>query len=278
MTRSLTVAMLGIALLAQTVARAQTDAPAPEKSKMVTIGEKEFFLMEPLAMQPGVQYPVVLAFHGSGGDHMLPFVKFFQKPLREQYPCYILSATKGRTGQEVYPDVVKYVSSLKQVDLDRIYIQGYSMGSGNLRSFVTRHPEFFAAASASAGSGLLGRGESAAESAAESGFEKFRDLPFWAFHGRSDDRVKIDGVLKFYEAMKKIDGNTKLTIFEDKGHGIARYYFHYDGSDPYDPPAEKDGPTKVTNMSVRGEADSKSGFLDWLFAQSRKNKPSVAGD
>ena len=72
-----------------------------------------------------------------------------------------------------------HVDSLPVVDVDRIYVIGYSMGGFGTWHFLKSEPRLFAAGVPIAGY--------------SSGVGKLRSMPIWAFHGAKDSVVKVDG-------------------------------------------------------------------------------------
>jgi predicted peptidase len=45
-----------------------------------------------------------------------------------------------------------------------------------------------------------------------------KDLPIWIFHGAKDEAVPIKNSKEVYNALKKIKGNVKFTVYPDLGH------------------------------------------------------------
>jgi len=68
---------------------------------------------------------------------------------------------------------------------------------------------------------------------------KALDVAVWAFHGKNDKNVPVEGSRNMIRALERAGGHPKYTEFPDKGHNIW-----YDVS-------------------------TTPGLLDWLFAQKR---------
>ena len=48
--------------------------------------------------------------------------------------------------------------------------------------------------------------------------ESLKNMPIWAFHGDIDDIVSLKNSVEMVDAVNKIGGNAKLTIFHNVGH------------------------------------------------------------
>ncbi len=94
-----------------------------------------------------------------------------------------------------------------KVDLSRVYAAGISMGAYGTWEFITRHPEYFAAAIPLCGSGI------------PSLASRLVDLPIWAFHGTADATVPCQGTHDMEDAIKAAGGKKiKATYLEGIGH------------------------------------------------------------
>ena len=48
--------------------------------------------------------------------------------------------------------------------------------------------------------------------------QSIRHLPTWVFHGAKDETVPIKNSRQMVDALKKIDGDVKYTVYPDAGH------------------------------------------------------------
>ncbi len=48
--------------------------------------------------------------------------------------------------------------------------------------------------------------------------EALKDVPIWIFHGAKDEAVLIKNSKELYNALKKLGGNVKFTVYSDLGH------------------------------------------------------------
>ena len=93
------------------------------------------------------------------------------------------------------------------VDTERIYVTGLSMGGFGTWAWAAHEPQRFAAVAP-----VAGRGD-------PSQAARLVDLPVWAFHGDADGNVKPSGSINMVEAIKKAGGTkAKLTLYPGVGH------------------------------------------------------------
>jgi predicted peptidase len=93
------------------------------------------------------------------------------------------------------------------VDPDRIYVTGLSMGGYGTWRLAATYPERIAAAVPICGGGN-------AEKLAK-GLSK---VPIWAFHGGKDPAVPIKESQAIVDAVKAEHGDIEFTIYPDAGH------------------------------------------------------------
>ena len=92
------------------------------------------------------------------------------------------------------------------VDTDRVYLTGLSMGGFGSWALGCRNPERFAAIAPICGGGqpyVAG---------------KLKDVPVWAFHGAKDPAVPIIMSEVMVRAINRAGGNAKLTTYPNAGH------------------------------------------------------------
>ena len=93
------------------------------------------------------------------------------------------------------------------VDPDRVYLTGLSMGGFGSWALAAKAPELFAAVAPVCGGGDPRTAE------------KIKDLPIWAFHGDADRIVPISGSQRIVDAIKEAGGKKiEFTIYEGVGH------------------------------------------------------------
>ena len=92
------------------------------------------------------------------------------------------------------------------VDKNRVYITGLSMGGYGTWGIISKRPEIFAAAIPICGGG---NPEKAL---------RIKDLPIWAFHGEDDSVIPVQETISMVEEINKINGNIKFTKYPNTNH------------------------------------------------------------
>ncbi|RPI70147.1 MAG: phospholipase, partial [Ignavibacteriales bacterium] len=93
-----------------------------------------------------------------------------------------------------------------KVDKKRIYVTGLSMGGFGTWELAIKYPDRFAAIAPVCGGGnsrLAGI---------------LKDLPVWVFHGAKDNVVPLKNSEEMVEALEKVGGNVKFTVYPDATH------------------------------------------------------------
>lgn len=94
----------------------------------------------------------------------------------------------------------------ENVDINRVYIIGSSMGGYTTWQLCLSHPDWFTAAVPICGGGMYW-------SAA-----RLKSLPVWAFHGALDNTVLPGETVNMVRAINRNGGNAKITIFPHADH------------------------------------------------------------
>ena len=93
-----------------------------------------------------------------------------------------------------------------QVDPDRVYVMGLSMGGYGTWDAIQRRPDLFAAAVPICGGGDKSLGK------------KIAKLPVWAWHGDKDGVIKVSRSRDMIEAIKVAGGSPKYSEIKGRGH------------------------------------------------------------
>jgi predicted peptidase len=202
-------------------------------------GEKMGYrLLLPKPLEQNKKYPVVLFFHGAGergDDNEKQLVhcadKFATAANREKYPAFVIvpqcpasqqwvemqwgadSGTRPAEPSKAMSLALAILGAVEteyaaNIDLDRVYVSGISMGGYGTWDCITRHPERFAAAVP-----VCGGGDEKTVTAMVAA------VPVWAFHSSDDPVVKVIRTRNMIEAMKAAGGNPRYTEYEKAGHG-----------------------------------------------------------
>jgi predicted peptidase len=192
----------------------------------------KYRLLRPKNYRPGVKYPLVVVFHGSGaiGDDNVRQLGaaakgWAQDGRREQFPCFVLAPqfpsrsvlyVRGR-GLGVNVSVPlpplhaaielteKLIAEL-DVERSRVYVTGFSMGASAAWSALALRPRMFAAAVAVAG---MPDPRTAA---------RITGIPVWVIHGNRDDENPFAGDDLMYRALVR-RGARRVRFWELDGVG-----------------------------------------------------------
>lgn len=120
------------------------------------------------------------------------------------------------------------------IDANRLYVTGLSIGGYGTWDAIERWPGYFAAAAPVAGAGDPSKAAA------------LKNLPIWAFQGSADASVPVSGSRDMIAAIQAAGGHPRYTEFPGQGHVIWGLVYGYTS-----------GPLLVTN------------FFPWLFAQHK---------
>ncbi len=93
------------------------------------------------------------------------------------------------------------------IDSDRVYIIGKSMGGFGTWEFTSRRPELFAAAIPMAGFSDPEQ------------LSRIKNIPYWIFHGDRDEYNPVAGSRKMYELLKAVGADVRYTEYAGANHG-----------------------------------------------------------
>jgi predicted peptidase len=103
--------------------------------------------------------------------------------------------------------LLDHLTKTLNVDQDRIYLTGLSMGGFGSWRLAADHPDLFAAVVP-----ICGGGD-------PDDADKLKNLPIWVWHGAADPVVPVKNSIDMVEAIKKAGGTTiRLTTLEGIGH------------------------------------------------------------
>lgn len=183
--------------------------------------ERRYALFVPPQYQrfPEKRWPVILFLHGSGecGRDGIAHTRvglpahIARRPNRFPFITVMPQAHRlwfrGPEAAAAW-DILDEVLREYRADPDRIYLTGLSMGGFAAWEFAMWRPDVFAAVAPVCGVG------NAAYAA------NMKEMPVWAFHGRLDDRVPVEGSREPIEALRLLGAEPKYTEFPEGNHFI----------------------------------------------------------
>ena len=159
-------------------------------------------------------WPLMIFLHGHGerGDN-LDKVKLWGPPKRaEKEPSFPFVLVSPQLPEKYHSWQVSQLQQLVEhsieslnVDRDRVYLTGLSMGGRGSWALAAKTPERFAAVIPICGGG---KPKTAA---------RLVDVPIWAFHGDADGVVPVEETKEMVKSIKDSGGEkVKMTIY----HGV----------------------------------------------------------
>jgi enterochelin esterase-like enzyme len=211
-----------------------------EKSIRFSGGEYEdeefrYRLMSPSVVEKDQKYPLVIFLHGAGergSDNALQLLylptQLAQPQYRSRFPCYVL-APQCRTDRKwvdvdwaakndpVMPEtpseqlqcvmkMIELTLQQEQIDPDRVYLTGLSMGGFAVYDLAMRHPDRFAALGAICGAADITK------------VSLIRDVPTWIEHGADDTVVAVERSRNIANALRKAGGKPIFVELPGIGH------------------------------------------------------------
>ena len=236
----LIASILSLTFLSFTVAEARNELIDSYKSGQLEDSENipfEYRYSQPAQMEVGKVYPLLVFFHGAGGrgnDNKSQLkdaggIEAFEKQsVRTKRKSHIFAGQvpKGErwvnrgwnllghkmpkisnSMEMTFKAIDAYVADKKnQIDPNRIYIMGLSMGGYGTWDAIQRRPGFFAAAVP-----ICGGGDKTL-------CTKISHLPIWAWHGEKDTVIKVSHSRNMIDAIRKAGGSPKYNEIKGRGH------------------------------------------------------------
>ncbi|MFN3402589.1 MAG: dienelactone hydrolase family protein [Cytophagaceae bacterium] len=210
------------------------------KKEVFSSGEKSmpYRILYPVNFKKGNKYPVVFVLHGAGergNDNELQLVHgsdlflknsatfpaivvFPQCPLNNYWANVLKDIKNGEVtfnfqpaGEPTPPmqTLIKLINEIlnkEEVDKDRVYVGGLSMGAMGTFELLRRMPGTFAAAFAICG------GDNPENSI------HYNKIPIRIFHGEKDDVVPVKFSVDIYNKLKDVNPEVSLTLYPEVKH------------------------------------------------------------
>ena len=197
--------------------------------------EFKYRLLRPLVVGAGQKFPLVVFLHGAGerGTDNVKQLQYLPAQMilptwRERFPCYLLAPqcreerkwvevdwsakedpvfpTEPGTQLTAVIQMIETTLKNEQVDTDRIYVTGLSMGGFGTWDLATRRPDWFAAIAPICGGADTTR------------IDALASKPVWIVHGDQDSAVPVDRGRSANAALLKAGGHPTYIEMPGVGH------------------------------------------------------------
>lgn len=199
----------------------QSTAALPKGYENRYIGNFRCGVFVPPSYDPSKKYPLVIYLHGKS-DTVSRNMAWYHNPAALKDPAIVLTpkcplSETGEWGNSWIskdPPMIKktfeMIDAIKKqynIDKDRIYIYGISMGAIGTFGLIQRYPDLFAG-----GYAVCGWGNPEI-------VPQLSKIPFWIFHGEQDDVVPVEGSRGVHSAVLAYGGRQiRYTEFKDVKH------------------------------------------------------------
>jgi len=188
-------------------------------------------LYSPPSAGAGERLPLILYLHGSGGagtdnrkqisggntrgTHL-----WLEAGIQTRHPAFVLAPqipdkTTWHSANDqssmhgaALLQLVDELRSELNIDANRIYVVGQSLGGFGAWDLIARQPARFAAAIPLCGGGDVRRIVAA------------RDVAVWAFHGARDKTVPVSRSREIVAALRTVNPSVKYTEYAEVGHDV----------------------------------------------------------
>jgi predicted peptidase len=164
------------------------------------------------------RWPVLIALHGAG-ERAVPlevlqthhyFRPMFALTARDYPAVVVIPRCPPRHYWE--PDLVdnlrETLIATIDVDPERVYLTGFSMGGYGTWLTAGFFPDYYAAIAPICGGGDPDHAA------------RLAPIPTWAFHGARDETVPVEETMAMIEAIEKAGGAPRVTIYPEGTHGV----------------------------------------------------------
>ncbi len=203
--------LINSAALAEKAHRQQEKEFEADITVRVNLG---YLLYLPEEYRPeGEAWPMIFFLHGSAGTgNNLEKLKTKGPPkiveTKPDFPFIVVSPQSPKRGWDVdaLNALLDEIVAKHNVDKDRVYLTGLSMGGFGAWALAAAHPDRFAAVVP-----VCGGGDTSTAG-------RLKDIPHWVFHGAKDRNVPVSQSERMVRAIEAAGGNVKFTKYRSKGH------------------------------------------------------------
>lgn len=243
----------------------------------------------------GEKYPLVVWLHGfgeRGTDNETPLrsnrggVAWAEDEVQSKYPSYVMvaqaSAGSAWGGDGMTEGLLKNIHDVidanAQIDTNRIYVTGVSMGGLGTWNAIIAEPELFAAAMPMAPAFTVTGVDGFITDEAKAKLDVLTDMPIYIIHGDGDPTVNINATSNpTYQYLVETLGNPNVVFTKIKDpsyagrdhytlHNVEVRTFNYDvvmatSYSSANPTGDVFIPADKANPDMTP--------IDWMFAQSK---------
>ena len=175
----------------------------------------QYNLATPKNFDPQEKYPLIIYLHGAGGrGHELINVRYpyMLEEYIQQNDLPVMVAAPLCEFDNWFMcfseliEFTRFAATMDNVDPNRVYLMGSSMGGYATWAMLMSTPELFAAAVPICGGGMAWNAY------------RMKDIPIWAFHGVDDGTVAVTESISMAGAVRANGGNIRLTLIPECGH------------------------------------------------------------
>ncbi len=162
------------------------------------------------------KWPMIMFLHGAGqsGDDVNKVKEHGPPKIVEKqkdFPFILVSPQCPKDEWwydkiELLINLLDDIVSRYDVDTERIYLTGLSIGGYGTWALAAAYPDRFAAIAPVCGGGSRAIAY------------RVKDIPVWAFHGAKDEVVPLKESEEAVTAIKEFGGDARLTVYPDAGH------------------------------------------------------------
>ncbi len=186
----------------------------------------QYNLAIPNNFDPTAKYPLIIYLHGAGGrGHDLKNVRYpymMEEYIHEKNIPVLVAGPLCEVDNwymcfTELIEFVRFAATMDNVDPDRVYLMGSSMGGYATWAMLMSIPELFAAAVPICGGGMAWNAY------------RIKEVPVWVFHGMVDGAVDVSESIRMADALRISGGDVKLSLLPGWGHNVwepAMYEYH----------------------------------------------------
>jgi dienelactone hydrolase len=181
-----------------------------------------------------LDWPLMLYFHGNGGQGTNGQNKPPASSLWKE-KVVLIAPQSGplnnnnwwqKDQREAAKDILDYELSRLNINPDKIIIIGQSMGGYCSFLFARDYPQVPSAVVPISGGWGNFNGGSASTSGYPSNMTPWNHIPYWIFHGKNDNVVRIASSEQAYDLMTEDGIHTKFTTYINQGHKPRHHIYN----------------------------------------------------